>query len=134
MKNILFIAAILGALAVGIGAFGAHALKSLVIAERLPIFETGVRYHFYHVFALFITYLLAQRTENQQNLPKNLPKNLLWAARFFIIGILFFSGSLYLLACRDVLPFSVAFAGPITPIGGVFFIMGWLAIAFEVRK
>ena len=125
MKNLLFLAALLGALAVGIGAFGAHALKALVVAERLPIFETGVRYHFYHVFALLFTCFLAKQTENT--------KILVWAARFFIIGILLFSGSLYLLACRDVLPFSVAFAGPVTPIGGVFFIMGWLAIALNEK-
>jgi uncharacterized membrane protein YgdD (TMEM256/DUF423 family) len=123
MKNILFIAALLGALAVGIGAFGAHALKALVLPERLPIFETGVRYHFYHVFALCITYFLAQNNENS--------RLLVWAARFFIIGIITFCGSLYLLACRDMLPFSVAFAGPITPIGGVFFITGWLCMAMS---
>ena len=126
MKNIIFTAALLGALAVGIGAFGAHALKALVLPERLPIFETGVRYHFYHVFALFVTYFMAQNTENKTLL--------LWAARFFVLGIVLFCGSLYLLACRDVLPFSVAFAGPITPIGGVFFIAGWLCIAISSLK
>jgi uncharacterized membrane protein YgdD (TMEM256/DUF423 family) len=126
MKNLLLLAAILGAFAVGIGAFGAHALKALVLPERLPIFETGVRYHFYHVFAIFIAYFLAKDSDN--------PKILLWAARAFAIGILFFSGSLYLLACRDILPFSVAFAGPITPIGGVFFMAGWLCIAISVFK
>lgn len=123
MKNVIVVAALLGALAVGIGAFGAHALKALVLPERLPIFETGVRYHFYHVFALFVTYFLAQSNHDS--------RLLMWAARFFVIGIVCFSGSLYLLACRDILPFSVAFAGPITPIGGVFFIAGWVCVAMS---
>ena len=121
----MLIATLLGALAVLLGAFGAHALKAVVLPERLPIFETGVRYQFYHVFALFIVYFL-------QNAAQNAAQNVRffeWAGYFFTFGIVLFSGSLYLLACRDVLPFSVAFAGPVTPLGGVCCLLGWCALA-----
>jgi len=116
----LRIAAISGLLAVAIGAFAAHGLKAMISPERLAIFKTGVQYHYYHTFALAITALLGAYLPN---------KFLKYAGWSFLIGILLFSGSLYLLACRDVLGIdSWKFLGPLTPIGGVFFIIGWAMI------
>ena len=126
MKNGLFIAALCAALAVVLGAFGAHALKSLVVAERLPIFETGVRYQFYHAFALFVTGLMAEKHTEKSKF--------WWASVFFILGMVCFSGSLYLLACRDLLPFSVFWAGPVTPLGGLCFLAGWVMLFMGTRE
>lgn len=112
------IAAGAGALAVIIGAFGAHGLKPHLSEYQLNIFEKGVQYQLVHTLALFGVGLLEQLTN----------KDLKWSGWLFAAGILFFSGSLYLLACRDLLPFSVAWAGPITPLGGLCFIAGWLSL------
>ncbi|HEY8396547.1 MAG TPA: DUF423 domain-containing protein [Flavihumibacter sp.] len=125
-KTILRSAALLGALAVILGAFGAHGLKQLVPAETVSTFDTGVRYHFYHVFALLATGLLAAQY------PSPLLKR---AAQCFWIGILLFSGSLYLLTflkATDTVGLSKL--GLITPIGGVFFILGWLLVFLAMGK
>lgn len=120
----LRLAAIFGMTAVAIGAFGAHGLKSAFEARQLDtryllgIYEKGVQYQFYHTLAIsFVALLLQNRPEN---------KWLLRTGWLFAAGILMFSGSLYLLACRDLLPFPVAWAGPVTPLGGLCFIVGWL--------
>lgn len=116
----IYIAAISGALAVALGAFGAHGLKPHLDAYQLAIYEKGVQYQFYHTLAL----LAAGMLEAQKGTSKWLD----YAGWLFLGGILCFSGSLYLLACRDMLPFSVAWAGPVTPLGGVAFIAGWLTL------
>jgi uncharacterized membrane protein YgdD (TMEM256/DUF423 family) len=112
-------AAVLGAVTVAIGAFGAHGLKPHFSPYQVDIFEKGVQYQFYHVLALAVVGILASNRKN------------VWLTRAkwcFTVGILAFSGSLYLLAMRDLLPFSVAFAGPVTPLGGLLFIGGWLCL------
>lgn len=122
----LRIAALLGAFAVGIGAFGAHGLKPHLSDYQIAIFEKGVQYQFYHVLALLALGLLLRQT----------PENY-WLRRagwFFIAGIVGFSGSLYLLACRDLLGFPVAWAGPITPLGGLCFLIAWSMVAMAVGK
>lgn len=122
----LRLAAIFGAAAVVIGAFGAHGLKSAFEARQLDtryligIYEKGVQYQFYHTLALGLVSLLLSHKPGSKWLTR--------AAWLFIAGVLMFSGSLYLLACRDLLPFSVAWAGPVTPLGGVCFIGGWVAL------
>jgi uncharacterized membrane protein YgdD (TMEM256/DUF423 family) len=128
MKYISFLrlGAILGALTVIIGAFGAHGLKPQLSEYQMAIFEKGVQYQFYHSLAMLVLGVL------QRQMPENA-----WirqAGWLFFAGIAGFSGSLYLLACRDLLPFSVTWAGPVTPIGGLFFISGWLRLAFGVGK
>lgn len=113
-------AALLGALSVGLGAFAAHALKEMVSDYALGIFETGVRYQFYHVFALLLAGILF----------KDFPGKLLtWSGRFFIAGIILFSGSLYALTVvkAAVLP-GYNWIGAITPFGGVCFIAGWICL------
>jgi uncharacterized membrane protein YgdD (TMEM256/DUF423 family) len=123
-SNILRTAAGLGALAVITGAFGAHGLKPYLDAYQAGIYEKAVHYQFFHTFALALTGLLAERRPEQ--------KKLRLAAWLFIAGIVCFSGSLYLLACREILPFGVAWAGPVTPLGGLCFIAGWVLLALSV--
>lgn len=119
-KKLIQIASLSAAFAVILGAFAAHGLQNLIEAKQISTFQTGVRYHFYHTFALFIIAILIHIQ----------PHRLLSrAALFFILGILCFSGSLYLLACREVLGIvSWTWLGPITPIGGTFFIIGWILV------
>jgi len=116
-KNFLRIAFIFAFLGVVLGAFAAHGLKSHLSEYQISIFQTGVRYQFYHAFAIMATWLLSA------HLSLKLSR---WAAICFSIGILLFSGSLYGLACYELVGISKAILGPLTPIGGVFFIVGWI--------
>lgn len=114
-------AAITGALAVALGAFGAHALKPMLLAAgRTDTFELAVRYQFYHTAALFIAGLLQVRY----------PSKLLRAAPVaFIAGILLFSGSLFALCFTGTLTFAL-----ITPAGGVLLLTGWLLLLFGIIR
>jgi uncharacterized membrane protein YgdD (TMEM256/DUF423 family) len=124
MKNYFRIASVLGAITVILGAFGAHALKAQLSEYQLKIFEKGIQYQFIHVLVLLFVGHLIKTNPNSR---------LRWAATLFIAGILCFSGSLYLLACKDILPFNVAWAGPITPFGGVCFVAAWLFLMINVE-
>lgn len=121
------IAAAYGALAVILGAFGAHALKEKLDAYQLEIFNKGVQYQFYHVIALFAVVFLADKIQ---------PKTLTFAGWFFTAGILFFSGSLYLLATRSLLGTDALtpVLGPVTPLGGLCFIIGWILLLVSFTK
>ena len=119
-KKIMVAACILAAITIAIGAFGAHGLKQLISAEALLTFETGVRYQMYHVIALFVV-------GSTQHIASGAKK---WSVVFFALGILLFSGSIYLLALKEQLSFSVSFLGPVTPLGGLMFILGWLRLAY----
>ena len=125
-KGFLLIGSALGALAVILGAFGAHSLKQIVPAETVAVFDTGVRYQFYHVFALIITAILFER----------FPAGALyWARVCFIIGTLLFSGSLYLitlLKAQDKI--GLKGIGILTPIGGLFFVTGWVLLLVGVAR
>jgi uncharacterized membrane protein YgdD (TMEM256/DUF423 family) len=117
-KGFIRTATILGALSVGLGAFAAHALKGLVSDYAVTIFETGVRYQFYHVFALIATGILYKEYSN---------KFIRWAGNFFIAGIILFSGSLYgLMFIKGFVVPGYNWVGAITPIGGLSFILGWI--------
>ena len=118
--------AISGGIAVALGAFGAHGLKPLLDAYQVGIYEKAVHYQFFHTLAILACVLLMQKN------PDN--KQLLWAARLFGFGILCFSGSLYLLATRHLLPVPLGWVGPVTPIGGVSFIGGWVLLALAAGK
>lgn len=125
-KIFLKTAAVLGALSVILGAFGAHALKQLIGDKNLQTFETGVRYQFYHVIALFITGILYKDFTNNY---------LQWAGRLFCLGILLFSGSLYLLSFIELIDMTgLKWVGAITPLGGVCFIIAWLLLALGISK
>lgn len=111
------ITAICGATAVVLGAFAAHGLASRLSEEMLQIFQTAVRYHFFHALALLGVVNLSLHQRTQQ-----------WAACSFLVGILLFSGSLYLLVLTDIRSL-----GMVTPIGGVAFIIGWILLFFSAR-
>ena len=110
--------ALLGGLAVGLGAFGAHAMKASYDEVALRTFETGVRYQMYHALAL-----LGCGALQAAGYPTRT------AALLFVVGTALFSGSLYGLAL-----FELRWLGPVTPIGGVAFLAGWVALLFAARK
>lgn len=121
MKRNLIITSILGMLTVIIGAFGAHLLKDKLDVNQLKTFETGVRYQMYHVLVLLFINMyhgFSEKSKNQISL-------------LFILGILLFSGSLYLLS-MNALPSKII--GPLTPIGGIFLILGWMSIIYHIIK
>lgn len=121
MKLFIQLAAVFGALAVIIGAFGAHGLKERMSADLMTVYQTGVQYHFYHVLALLVVGLIALQTP-----PSSWLNISGWA---FVVGIVIFSGSLYLLAISGI-----RWLGAITPIGGVAFIVGWIALLIHFIK
>lgn len=124
-RRIILTASLFGAIAVILGAFGAHSLKNVLGAGSLEIWAKGVEYQFYHTFALLF---LSQFAAEGDQLTK-------WAYRFFTLGIVFFSGSLYLLATKDILTIGfVNYVGPVTPIGGLCFILGWVLLFFAALK
>ena len=125
-KSFLKIATFLGALAVVLGAFGAHSLKQVVSDNAVNTFETGVRYQFYHVFALLATGLIYKDYTN---------KWITYAGKLFITGIILFSGSLYVLTffVAPVKP-SASWIGIVTPFGGLASILGWIFLFVGLKK
>jgi len=113
-------ASVLLALAVAIGAFGAHGLKAHLSTEMLQTYKTGVEYHFYHALGLLLIGILSI----------SFPSSLLnWSAILLAIGIILFSGSLYVLAITGI-----KWLGAITPFGGLSFIAGWVLLFVAVLK
>ncbi|KJY80323.1 DUF423 domain-containing protein [Vibrio nigripulchritudo] len=123
-KTILATAGFFGATAVMLGTFAAHGLKKILSDYLIGVFETGVQYQFVHMLALILVAILLQR-----NLGEKAQKGLRFAAICFIIGILCFSGSLYALALTGIKWF-----GPITPFGGVMFIVGWVSFTIAALR
>jgi len=124
-RLIIFTAAVLGMLAVIAGAFGAHTLKELINAQQLEIWHKGVEYQFYHVLALLFLSTFSR------------PNSRVVKASyfFFTFGIIFFSGSLYTLACFNMLTGDwLYYMGPITPFGGLLLILGWLMLAIAAIR
>lgn len=118
-KGILIAGALLGALGVMIGAFGAHGLAALLESyRRVDTFETAVKYHLYHALALLLTGTLLFHIPS---------KYLRLAGLFFTIGLLIFSGSLYILCLTNI-----GWLGAITPIGGLFLIGGWFSLGHGI--
>ena len=121
-RKVLLWGLILSLSSVLLGAFGAHALKQWVTADKLVVFETGVRYQFMHALALILLAIDSQQSYHDTTLENPLK----WVARYFLLGTLFFSGSLYLLTFQSFCSFPYArLVGPITPLGGLFFMLGW---------
>ncbi len=118
-KLFLMLGSIAMALAVILGAFGAHGLKSRLTGEMLAIFETGVNYHFYHAIGLLLIGLIASYLPDSSLLP--------WAGWLMVGGIIIFSGSLYILSISGI-----RWLGAVTPIGGLCFIASWILLAIAV--
>ncbi|HRH67213.1 MAG TPA: DUF423 domain-containing protein [Bacteroidia bacterium] len=126
-KTFFLTGALFGGLAVILGAFGAHALKSKLSADALLTFETGVRYQFYHAFALIIVALMAGKISSSL---------LNYSGICFIAGVVLFSGSIYLLATRELLGIDSwkSVLGPVTPLGGLCFVAGWIFLMIVILK
>ena len=125
-SGLLRLAAVLGALSVALGAFGAHALKRMATEAAVAIFETGVRYQFYHVFAIALAGILYRDFANRW---------MLWSGNCFLAGIILFSGSLYLLTfIKASGKTGLDWIGIITPFGGVAFIAGWIFLLLGLSK
>jgi len=120
MKSILTIAAISGLLAVVLGAFGAHALKKMISPEMLEVYKTGVQYQFYHTFALLAVGILMHF---------NTSKALQWSGYLFVVGILLFSGSLYVMTITGIKALGI-----ITPFGGTVWIAAWFLLMIHCSK
>ena len=117
-QKLFAIGSLFGFLSVALGAFGAHALKAKLTPYLLDIFETGVKYQFYHALAILAVALAVGQWKISPT-----------PAYFFIAGIIIFSGSLFLLAFTGIKTF-----GAITPIGGVMFLIGWSLLAYQTFK
>jgi len=125
-NRLIIMGSALGALAVILGAFSAHSLTTYLTPSELKTFHTANRYHFYHVFAIFIAAILSEKSKNSM---------MQFAGYAFIAGIVLFSGSLYLLATRSVLHIEEwTFLGPVTPLGGLVLILGWILILVGTFK
>ena len=140
-KRFLVFGGFSAAMAVAFGAMGAHFLKSkletgLITETNLQTFETGVKYQIYHSIAILIVVLLADKFKGKlmaspsAKLRINSTEPLFQKAGYcFMLGIVFFSGSLYLLSTANLLGLSnIRWLGPVTPIGGLFFIAGWVLL------
>lgn len=125
-RDFLKAGVLIGALSVALGAFAAHSLKESVSDYAVSIFETGVRYQFYHAFALLASGIFYKEFQN---------KFIKWSGKLFITGIILFSGSLYMLTfIKAAVKPGYNWVGAITPIGGLCFIAGWLCLFFGVLK
>ena len=125
-KIFLIIGTILGGLAVALGAFGAHGLKKLVSPETVATYQTGVQYQMYHALALILVGILTERASNSF---------LNYAGLLFLAGVVFFSGSLYLIVSMQAMNKTIpTYIGIITPIGGLFFIIGWILLLLGIIR
>ena len=120
MKKILIAGAILMALGVLLGAFGAHALKNSLTPEMLAVYKTAVEYQFYHSLGLLLIGLIGYHVQS---------KWLNWSGILLFVGIILFSGSLYALTITGI-----KVLGAITPIGGLAFVAGWICLAMGILK
>lgn len=123
-KKIICTGALMGMLAIILGAFGAHALKKMLTPDLLVTFETGVRYQMYHAVFLLLLPTFKILTEKT--------KKIIFYS--IIIGVIFFSGSIYGLATNSLTSFDFKTIGFITPIGGLFLIMGWGILFYSYFK
>ena len=124
-KRIIIVASISGILAVSFGAFGAHILKNQINPSDFQVWETAVDYQFYHTLALVFLSTFSRFKKGLVNLSS-------W---LFTLGIFLFSGSLYLLAIKNLINApGLALLGPVTPIGGTFFILGWISLLLAALK
>ncbi len=120
-KLFLILGSINGFLAVALGAFGAHGLRARISPELLAVYQTAVQYHTTHALALLAVGIVAHW------LPSSAP--LQWAGWLFLVGIILFSGSLYLLSAMGL-----GWLGAITPIGGMAFLAGWILLGVAALR
>lgn len=117
-KRIILTGTLFGLLGVVLGAFGAHGLEGKISDASLDNYKTAVSYQFYHTFAILYLATFSRAKNGLIN----------FSFLAFTVGILLFSGSLYLLSTREITQFSSSVLGPITPIGGLCFVLGWISL------
>ncbi|HLR08458.1 MAG TPA: DUF423 domain-containing protein [Bacillota bacterium] len=118
MKLFLLLGSVCGFLAVALGAFGAHGLEGKISANALATWEKAVNYQMFHTMALIATSLLVEKIQSA---------SVVWAGWLFLIGIIVFSGSLYIYATSGVKAFAMT-----TPFGGVAFLIGWILLGYAI--
>ena len=123
-RKIISTGAVLGMIAIILGAFGAHALKKVLSIEELSTFETGVRYQMYHAFFLLFIGMINELSQKAKKIIYNL----------VVFGVLLFSGSIYVLATNSLTSFDFKIIGFITPIGGLLLILAWVVLLFHFIK
>ncbi len=123
-RKIISTGAFFGMLAIILGAFGAHALKKVLSLEELTTFETGVKYQMYHALFLLFIGITNELTPKTKKTIHNL----------VIFGVLFFSGSIYLLATKNLTTIDFKTIGFVTPIGGLLLILAWSVLLFNLVK
>lgn len=123
-RKIILTAAIIGFFSIVFGAFGAHALKVHLTDSQLLSFETGVRYQMYHALFLLFVGQMTMLTEKAK-------KTIYYLVLF---GVLFFSGSIYLLTTSSISGIDFKFIGPVTPIGGLLFLGAWMVLFLNILK
>lgn len=123
-RQLILTASFLMLTAIIIGAFGAHGLEGKIPSKQIASFQTGVTYQYYGAFSLFIfAFLFPFITFSMK-----------WIYRFQVLGIVFFSGSIYLLATQSLLGTSLKFLWPITPLGGIFLILSWALLFVQFYR
>ena len=123
-RKILATASVLGIIAIALGAFGAHGLKKLIEPEMLVTFETGVRYQMYHALFLLFVGIMPLVSDKAKK----------YIFSLTLTGVVFFSGSIYFLACNDLFSFDFRKIGVITPIGGLLLIVAWGVLLLNLMK
>lgn len=124
-KTVLMTGAVSAALAVVFGALAAHYMKTHLEPAQAASFDTAARYQMYHSLALIALGLLP--AAEKSGLYKS-------AYYLFLLGMIFFSGSIYVLSTRSITGLEVSWLGPVTPLGGLLFISGWLSMAYHVYR
>lgn len=123
-RKIIITALIFGIVSIVLGAFGAHALKKVLTLDQLTSFETGVKYQMYHAFFLLFLGMTDMVSDRRKKMIYILT----------LIGIIFFSGSIYLLSTKDVISIDITSIAFITPIGGLLLILAWVILLIEVVR
>lgn len=123
-RKLILAATILGSTSIVLGAFGAHALKKVMTTDMLQTFEVGVRYQMYHALFLFLVAVLVQLNDHFKKI----------ILTTITLGVLFFSGSIYLLSTNELTSVDFSFLGPITPIGGLLLMVSWVLVFYGFNK
>lgn len=123
-RKLILAATVFGSTSIILGAFGAHALKKIMTIESLQTFEVGVRYQMYHALFLFLVAVLVQINDHFKKI----------ILTTTTLGVLFFSGSIYLLSTNELTSVDFTFLGPITPVGGLLLIVSWILVFYGFNK
>jgi uncharacterized membrane protein YgdD (TMEM256/DUF423 family) len=124
-KNLLITGSLLAGISVVLGALGAHWLKANISSAALTSFQTGVHYQMFHALAILLMAALPKKFHI---------KVFRFAFYAFLTGVIFFSGSIYLLSTREITGWSWSWMGPVTPLGGLMFIAGWILLIFTAVR